>query len=76
MKLSILPGLSVSSSTITWSVFGGALVLFGVFTLILLYHWTRYAEKKSVFIIALMVYVAISAFIISGLMIGALMLGV
>jgi|GEM_PF-2523808 len=61
-------------STIIWGVYGLVLAVFLLITLVLLYHWIRYAEKRSVFMVCLTVYTAGSSFLIALFTISAFML--
>lgn len=71
---SLLPSLPFSPETIVWGIFALALGTFTVFTLILLYHWFRYAEKKSVLTLAGTIYTIVSGFIFMGLIAGTALL--
>ncbi len=57
--LSALP-FALDRTTLVWVAVGVTLALLVVYTLILLYHWSRYAQGRSALRIALTIYLSVS----------------
>ena len=64
----------ISRDVLVWGIFGFALIIFTGYTIILLYHWSRYAEKKSVFSLALTIYAVVSGLILTGVILSTILL--
>lgn len=74
MSPRILETFPISPPALVATATALVIFIFLVYTFVLLYHWSRYAEKRSVFALALSVYSAVSALILTLLMGSALTL--
>ncbi len=63
----VIEKLSLSGDTVLAVLFLFLLASFAIYSLVLLYHWLRFASRSPVFLVSMLVYFGVSGICFVGL---------